>query len=90
MLKFPAPFPNVVFVCTHKRPDGAPKPCCADRGGAELRDELKQMVRERGLTDRSASSVAAVSAGANRGLRPSATRTARSCWASSPRTWRIS
>ncbi len=49
MLKFPAPFPKAIFVCTNKRPDGHPKPCCADRGGKELRDELKAMVREGGL-----------------------------------------
>lgn len=49
MLKFPAPFPASVFVCTHKRPDGSPKPCCADRGGAQLREELKQMVKDQGL-----------------------------------------
>ena len=49
MLKFPAPFPNAIFVCTHKRPDGHPKPCCADRGGRELRDELKNMVKKEGL-----------------------------------------
>lgn len=49
MLKFPAPFATVIFVCTNKRPDGHPKPCCADRGGLALRDELKEMVRERGL-----------------------------------------
>jgi len=22
MLKFPSPFPNAIFVCTHQRPDG--------------------------------------------------------------------
>ncbi len=49
MLKFPAPFPQAIFVCTNKRPDGHPKPCCADRNGLELRDELKAMVREQGL-----------------------------------------
>ena len=49
MLKFPAPFPNAIFVCTHKRPDGHPKPCCADRGGREIRDELKSMVKNKGL-----------------------------------------
>ncbi|MEN8005888.1 MAG: (2Fe-2S) ferredoxin domain-containing protein [Candidatus Krumholzibacteriota bacterium] len=52
MLKFPAPFPNAIFVCTHKRPDGHPKPCCADRGGRDLRDELKNMVKEKGLEGR--------------------------------------
>jgi (2Fe-2S) ferredoxin len=49
MLKFPVPFPQAIFVCTHKRPDGHPKPCCADRGGREIRDELKSMVKEEGL-----------------------------------------
>ena len=49
MLKFPAPFPTAIFVCTHKRPDGHPKPCCADRGGKVLRDELKDMVKDKGL-----------------------------------------
>ena len=49
MLKFPAPFGTAIFVCTNQRPAGHPKPCCADRGGRELRDELKAMVRERGL-----------------------------------------
>jgi (2Fe-2S) ferredoxin len=52
MLKFPAPFPNAIFVCTHKRPAGHPKPCCADRGGRELREELRGMVREKGLEGR--------------------------------------
>jgi predicted metal-binding protein len=49
MLKFPAPFPNAIFVCTHKRPDGHPKPCCADRGGNDVRDKLKEMVKAKGL-----------------------------------------
>jgi (2Fe-2S) ferredoxin len=49
MLKFPTPFPKVIFVCTHKRPDGHPKPCCFDRGSADLREELRGMVREQGL-----------------------------------------
>lgn len=49
MLKFPAPFPNAIFVCTHTRPEGHPKPCCGRRGGPELRQRLKQMVEERGL-----------------------------------------
>lgn len=52
MRKFPAPFTATIFFCTNKRPDGAPKPCCADRGGKELREELRAMVRERGLDGR--------------------------------------
>ena len=49
MLKVPAPFGQAVFVCTHVRPDGHPKPCCGRRGGPELRRELKEMVEARGL-----------------------------------------
>ena len=49
MLKFPAPFGTSIFVCTHKRPEGHPKPCCADRGGHDVRDKLKKMVKEKGL-----------------------------------------
>ena len=49
MLKFQAPFATAIFVCTHKRPDGHPKPCCADRGGVQLREELKDAVKDRGL-----------------------------------------
>lgn len=52
MQKFPAPFTTAIFFCTNKRPDGAPKPCCADRGGKELREELRAMVRARGLDGR--------------------------------------
>ena len=49
MLKFSAPFKTALFVCTQKRPDGHPKPCCANRGGLELRQELKEMVQAKGL-----------------------------------------
>ena len=52
MRRFHAPYQAMLFVCTNKRPDGHPKPCCADAGGLELRDELKRMVRERGLERR--------------------------------------
>jgi (2Fe-2S) ferredoxin len=49
MLKFPSPFGTAIFVCTHKRPDGHPKACCADRGGPQLREELREMVKSEGL-----------------------------------------
>lgn len=49
MQKFPPVFTTSIFVCTHKRPDGHPKPCCADRGGNQLRNELKEAVKLRGL-----------------------------------------
>lgn len=52
MLKIPAPFSGAIFFCTNKRPDGSPKPCCADSGGKELREELRAMVRQRGLDGR--------------------------------------
>jgi (2Fe-2S) ferredoxin len=48
----PTPFVAAAFVCTNQRPDGHPKPCCASRGGLHLRDELKRMVAEAGLTGR--------------------------------------
>jgi len=52
MQKFQAPFAASVFVCTHKRPDGHPKPCCADRGGRLLREGLEEAVTQRGLEDK--------------------------------------
>lgn len=48
MQKFGAPFGKTIFVCTHKRPDGHPTPCCANRGGKQLREELRQKVRDAG------------------------------------------
>ena len=51
MLKFSAPFETTIFVCTHKRPEGHPKPCCADRGGRQLREEMREMVKARGLEE---------------------------------------
>lgn len=49
MIKQDIAFDAVAFVCTNKRPDGHPKPCCADRGGADLRETLRAMAAERGL-----------------------------------------
>jgi len=49
MLKFNAPFQRAIFICTNKRVEGHPKPCCFNRGSRELRDELKAMVRAEGL-----------------------------------------
>jgi predicted metal-binding protein len=49
MIKRPAPFQHMAFVCTNVRPEGHPKPCCGRRGGIELRDRLKAMIAERGL-----------------------------------------
>ncbi|MDP3237935.1 MAG: (2Fe-2S) ferredoxin domain-containing protein [Myxococcales bacterium] len=38
----PPPYTRQVFVCTNRRPDGAPKGCCASKGGEELRLALKK------------------------------------------------
>ena len=38
-----------VFVCENQRPPGAPRGCCADRGGPEVRNALKEAIRARGL-----------------------------------------
>ena len=49
MRKFGAPFRKAIFICTHKRPDGHPVPCCANRDGMALRQELREMVKAKGL-----------------------------------------
>ena len=51
MRKFGTPFSSAIFVCTQKRPDGHPKPCCANSGGMALRMELKEMVQSKGMDD---------------------------------------
>ena len=38
----PPPYTRQVFVCTNRRPDGAPKGCCASKGSEELRLALKK------------------------------------------------
>jgi len=49
MKKFDVPFQKAIFVCTQKRPDGHPIPCCANRDGMALRQELREMVKNQGL-----------------------------------------
>ena len=41
-----------VLICTNARPPGNPKGSCAPKGAEALVDQLKAMVRERGLDDR--------------------------------------
>ena len=48
MKKFRIPFEKSIFVCTQKRPAGHPVPCCADRGGMALRQDLREMVKNAG------------------------------------------
>ena len=47
----PIPFQYIVFVCTNERPDGS-RVSCGDRGGIELRQRLKELVKQHGLGDR--------------------------------------
>jgi len=49
MRKFNAPFRKAIFICTQKRPDGHPVPCCANSGGMALRQELREMVKNQEL-----------------------------------------
>ena len=51
MEKQPVPHRKIVFVCTNRR-DDATRVCCASRGGNELRDKLKAMVKARKLNAR--------------------------------------
>ncbi|MBK8994229.1 MAG: (2Fe-2S) ferredoxin domain-containing protein [Myxococcales bacterium] len=38
-----------LFVCVNRRPDGTPKGSCAARGSVELHEQLKALLKERGL-----------------------------------------
>ena len=40
-----------LFVCTNRRPDGAPKGSCAVRGAVELHAALKDQLKARGLAE---------------------------------------
>ena len=41
-----------VLVCTNTRPPGNPKGSCGEKGSEALADELKALVKSRGLADR--------------------------------------
>ncbi len=45
----PAPYRLHVFVCTHERPPGAPKPSCQRRGAEAVLGAFKKAIREKGL-----------------------------------------
>jgi len=45
----PPPYERLVFVCTNRRPEGASRPSCANRGGEALRDAFKKELAARGL-----------------------------------------
>ncbi|HYC77052.1 MAG TPA: (2Fe-2S) ferredoxin domain-containing protein [Planctomycetota bacterium] len=40
------PYARHVFVCVNRRPPGAPRGCCAERGAEEVRDRLKAAAKE--------------------------------------------
>ena len=40
-----------LFVCVNRRPEASPKGSCAARGSVELYNELKRLLKERGLAD---------------------------------------
>jgi (2Fe-2S) ferredoxin len=40
-----------LFVCVNRRPDGTPKGSCAARGAVELHEELKGLLKARGLAE---------------------------------------
>ena len=43
------PYARHVFVCTNRRPAGAPRGCCAERGSEAVKDRLKALAKERKL-----------------------------------------
>ena len=45
----PPPYERHLFICTNRRPAGAPRPSCANRGGEALRDAFKKELASRGL-----------------------------------------
>lgn len=51
MSKNPIPYQRIVFVCTNVRTSGS-RVSCGAIGGAELREQLKALVKEHGLADR--------------------------------------
>lgn len=51
MIKQPYPIRRAVFVCTNKRPEGSPKPCCANNGGFDLYLKLKEELANRFVMD---------------------------------------
>lgn len=48
----PPPYERHVFVCTNRRPEGAPRPSCAARGSETVHAAFKQELAARGMADR--------------------------------------
>lgn len=45
----PPPFVRHVFICTNERDPSNPKGCCLHKGSAQLVQEMKKLVFQRGL-----------------------------------------
>lgn len=46
MKKENLPFKKYIFVCVNERDEGA---CCGPAGGVQIREQLKQLVKDKGL-----------------------------------------
>jgi (2Fe-2S) ferredoxin len=42
-------FEKHIFICENKRPADHPRGCCADKGGAAIREKMKIRIKELGL-----------------------------------------
>lgn len=43
-------FQRHIFICENIRPEGHPRGCCGNKGGAEVKEKLKKRLKELGLT----------------------------------------
>lgn len=43
------PYDRHVFVCTNSRPPGHPKGDCASKGGEQVRERFKTLIKEKGI-----------------------------------------
>lgn len=42
-------FKKHIFICENKRPDGHPRGCCAAKGSPEIKEYLKNRLKEEGM-----------------------------------------
>ncbi|WP_373048096.1 (2Fe-2S) ferredoxin domain-containing protein [Vulgatibacter sp.] len=45
----PPPYERQIFICTNRRPEGAPRPSCAARGSEAVRDAFKKQLAALGI-----------------------------------------
>ena len=43
------PFKKHLFICTNSRPADDPRGCCAAKGGEDVKDRFKEVMKARGL-----------------------------------------